>query len=120
MGGGEIEAFLAPSYATGNPEMIFVLICILVLQEDILKWMLAENCMEVLLSTKLNLSDVTSHIQAGLKSTESVVKLISSNQPHTNEVTKQSNSLPMQKKGKSSLFFTSETVLCTGIYLKIF
>ena len=50
--------------------------------------MLTENCMEVLLSTKLNLSDV-SYIQAGLKSTVSVVELISSNQPHAQEVTVQ-------------------------------
>ena len=50
--------------------------------------MLSKNYMEVLLSTKLNLSDV-SYIQAGLKSTVSVVKLISSNQPHAQEVTVQ-------------------------------
>ena len=50
--------------------------------------MLTENCMEVLLSTKLNLSDV-SYIQAGLKSIVSVVELISSNQPHAQEVTVQ-------------------------------
>ena len=52
--------------------------------------MLTENCMEVLLLTKLNLSDVF-YIQAGLKRTRtvSVVELISSNQPHAQEVTVQ-------------------------------
>ena len=39
----------------------------------------APDCSAVLLSTKLNLSDVTSHTQAGLKSTVSAVELISSN-----------------------------------------
>ena len=50
--------------------------------------MLTENCMEVLLSTKINSSDV-SYIQTGLKSTVSVVELIISNQPHAQEVTLQ-------------------------------
>ena len=50
--------------------------------------MLTKNCMEVLLSTKLNLSDV-SYIQAELKSTLSVLELISPNQPHAQEVTVQ-------------------------------
>ena len=50
--------------------------------------MLTENCVEVLLSTKLNLSDV-SYIQAGLKSTVSVVELISPNQLHAQEITVQ-------------------------------
>ena len=54
-------------------------------------WILTENCMAVLLSTKLNLSDVISHIQAGLKSTVSAVELIDSNQPHTQEITIQRN-----------------------------
>ena len=48
--------------------------------------MSTKNCMEVLLSTKLNLSDVL-YIQAGLKSTVSVMELISSNQSHAQEVT---------------------------------
>ena len=50
--------------------------------------MSTKNCMEVLFSTKLNLSDV-SYIQAGLKSTVSVMELISSNQSHAQEVTVQ-------------------------------
>ena len=50
--------------------------------------MSTENCMEVLLSTKLNLSDI-SYIQAGLKSTVSVVELISPSQPHAQKVTVQ-------------------------------
>ena len=52
--------------------MILILICILILQEDILKWMLTENCMEVLLSTELNLTDVSYRVQAGLKSRPTV------------------------------------------------
>ena len=46
--------------------------------------------MALLLSTKLPLSDVTSHVQASLKSTVSALELISSNQPHTQEVIIQS------------------------------
>ena len=67
--GEEAEAFLAPIYAIGIAEMIFILICILILLEDFLRWMLMENSMAVLLSTKFYSSDDTSHIQAGLKST---------------------------------------------------
>ena len=50
--------------------------------------MSTKNCMEVLLSTKLHLSDVF-YIQAGFKSTVSVKELISSNRSHAQEVTVQ-------------------------------
>ena len=50
--------------------------------------MSTNNCMEVWLSTKLNLLDVI-YIQASLKSTVSVIELISSNQSHAQEATVQ-------------------------------
>ena len=50
--------------------------------------------MAVLLSTKLNLPDVTSRIQAGLKSTVSAVKRISLYQPHPQEVIVQRSRIP--------------------------
>ena len=41
--GEEAEVFLALDYATCIAETIFILICILILQDDILKWMLSET-----------------------------------------------------------------------------
>ena len=52
--GEETKAFLAPKLRHGIAEMIFILICVLALQEDVLRWLLTENCKEVLLSTKHN------------------------------------------------------------------